>query len=80
MKFNLYSLNCISVIGGWRPRKSINRWGGHCPVISVLARWCKCVHTDNSEVKSHKFPAQLGRKTMDKSCQVMATFILKTTI
>ena len=27
------------------------------------------MHTDNSEVKSHKFPAQLGHKPMYKSCQ-----------
>ena len=27
---------------------------------SVRVRWCKCVHTDNSEVESHKFPAQFG--------------------
>ena len=32
------------------------------------------MHTDNSEVKSHKFPAQLGHKTMDKSCQVYGNF------
>lgn len=32
------------------------------------------MHTDNSEVKSHKFPAQLGRKPMDKSCRVYGNF------
>lgn len=34
------------------------------------------MHTDNSEVKSRKFPAQLGHKTMDKSCQVYGNFYI----
>ena len=38
------------------------------------------MHTDNSEVESHKFPAQIGRKPMDKPCQVYGNFHVGTTI
>ena len=38
------------------------------------------MHTDNSEVESHKLPAQLGHKTMDKSCQVYGNFHAGNTV